>query len=97
MAGDPHFWQLVLGISLLCVLAGVVGLAWPDREPILMDWALVLGGSGVVVFAGVRLMQLHAALAAAGHALAVLLELVALLCLARSRFWRRRDRRPPPD
>jgi hypothetical protein len=97
VAGDPHFWQLVLGLSLLCVLSGVVGLAWPDREPVLMDWSLVLGGFGVALFAGLRLLQMHGVAAALGHALALLLELVALLCLARSRFWQRRGRQPPPD
>ena len=87
MAQDPAFWQLVLGMALLCVLSGIVGLAWPDREPLLMDWALVLGGLGVAVLAAVHLMALHGAAALVARSAAALLELLSLLCLLRSRFW----------
>ena len=90
MIQDPAFWQLVLGLSLLCTLAGLVGLAWPDREPMLMDWALILGGLGVAVAAGARLLGLHGTASLVARAAALLFVVAALLCLARSRFWERR-------
>ena len=92
MAHDPAFWQLVLGMSLLCLLSGAVGLAWPDREPFLMNWALVLGALGVAVFAATRLGWVPAGAMTIARVAAFALGVASLLCLVRSRFWERRGR-----
>jgi hypothetical protein len=90
VAHDPAFWQLVLGMSFLCVLSGVVGLLWPDREPFLMDWSLVLGGLGMAVFAVTRLAWIVGGAAVLARGIAIALGLASVLCLVQSRFWERR-------
>jgi hypothetical protein len=89
VAHDPAFWQLVFWMSLLCVLSGTVGLVWPDREPFLMDWALVLGGLGVALFAATRLGWIPAGATTIARVGAIALGMASLLCLVRSRFWER--------